>query len=266
LVADPARPAGEARLAAATGVEPGSAAAPLCMSLEAGDEGVWPLTQAIGTPTPAVVASPAALGPLPGGIWPEPSTSAVLLPISRPGEDVPLAALVAGVNPRRALDEPHLQFFGLVAGQIANAMANAVAHEEARRRAEALAELDRAKTAFFSNVSHEFRTPLTLMLGPLSDLLAAQHRLAPPDLERVDVAHRTALRLLKLVNTLLDVSRLEADRMQASYEPTDLAALTADLASGFRRRSSARACGSSWRVRPRASRPTSIAACGRRSS
>ncbi len=121
----------------------------------------------------------------------------------------------------------------LVAGQVAAAIGNAQAYEEERRRAEALAEIDRAKTAFFSNVSHEFRTPLTLMLGPLEDL-AAMEGLPEKGRIAVEVAHRNSLRLLKMVNMLLDFSRIEAGRAQAAFEPTDLATLTADLASSFR--------------------------------
>jgi len=97
-----------------------------------------------------------------------------------------------------------------------------------------LAELDRAKTEFFSNVSHEFRTPLTLMLGPLEDELAERATLPPSGRLRLETAHRNALRLLKLVNTLLDFSKLEAERAQGGFAPVDLAALTLDLASVFR--------------------------------
>lgn len=98
-----------------------------------------------------------------------------------------------------------------------------------------LKELDRLKTEFFSNISHEFRTPLTLMLAPLEEILVKR----PEELksERVvadiEIVHRNALRLLKLVNTLLDFSRIEAGRVKAAYEATDLSALTADLASNF---------------------------------
>jgi GAF domain-containing protein/AmiR/NasT family two-component response regulator len=115
---------------------------------------------------------------------------------------------------------------------VTRSLVSARAYEEERRRAEALAELDRAKTAFFSNVSHEFRTPLTLILGPLEDALAEAEGGERRD--RLELLHRNALRLQKLVNTLLDFSRIEAGRIQASYEPVDLAALTADLASVFR--------------------------------
>ncbi|HEY9823963.1 MAG TPA: ATP-binding protein [Stenomitos sp.] len=109
------------------------------------------------------------------------------------------------------------------------------AREQERQRAESLAELDRAKTAFFSNVSHEFRTPLTLSLAPLQDALNDRtHPLDPVHRERLELVHRNSLRLLKLVNTLLDFSRIEAGRMEAVYEPTDLATFTADLSSVFR--------------------------------
>ena len=96
-------------------------------------------------------------------------------------------------------------------------------------------KIDRAKTAFFSNVSHEFRTPLTLMLGPLQDLLArSQTHLSPTAKEQLDLVSRNGARLLRLVNTLLDFSRLEAGRVQAVYQATDLAGFTSELASVFR--------------------------------
>jgi signal transduction histidine kinase len=145
------------------------------------------------------------------------------------------ARLVVGVNPRRPFDDQYRSFLDLVADQLATALANARAYEQERQRAEALAAIDRAKTAFFSNVSHEFRTPLTLMLGPLESLLARPAGAASPeDHELVRVVHRNGVRLLKLVNTLLEFSRIEAGRVRARFEPVDLCALTTDLASTFR--------------------------------
>ena len=127
---------------------------------------------------------------------------------------------------------PTAPYFNLVAGQIAAAIADAQALEAGRRRVEALAEIDRAKTVFFSNVSHEFRTPLTLMLGPMEE--AAASPLTPaPIRTQLELARRNSMRLLKLVNSLLEFSRIEAGRVQAFYEPTDLATLTRDLASNF---------------------------------
>ncbi len=144
-----------------------------------------------------------------------------------------LGILVAGVNPTRELDEEYSTFYNLVADHVATAMVNARAYEEERKRSQALAELDKAKTIFFSNVSHEFRTPLTLMLGPIEAVLA---RPMSSDEERQDfeLLHRNAMRLLKLVNALLDFSRLEAGRVQAQFEPVDLCQLTSELASVFR--------------------------------
>ena len=118
-------------------------------------------------------------------------------------------AFIAGLNPHRPLEHGLQSFVELFVGQLAAGLSNARAYGEERRRADALAEVDRAKTAFFSNVSHEFRTPLTLMLGPTEDALGSPDRvLRGADLETV---HRNELRLLKLVNALLDFARW--DRM-----------------------------------------------------
>ncbi|WP_207906558.1 PAS domain S-box protein [Methylomonas methanica] len=123
--------------------------------------------------------------------------------------------------------------------EIASASAELkAANEELSRLYAKTLELDELKTKFFANVSHEFRTPLTLMIGPLEELLA---RFAPKDsnpvateYEQLSLVHRNSLRLLKLVNSLLDFSRIEAGRMEAAYEATDLAEFTAELASIFR--------------------------------
>ena len=153
-------------------------------------------------------------------------------PLSSSGAVVPAGRLVVGLNPRRPLDEQYRAFLELVADQVGTALGNARAYEAERKRAEALAQLDRAKTVFFSNVSHEFRTPLTLILGPTEEALASPDGALTG--EALEIVHRNELRLLKLVNTLLDFSRIEAGRLDASYVPTDLAEFTADVASTFR--------------------------------
>ena len=143
--------------------------------------------------------------------------------------------LVVGLNPRRPYDEPYRSFVALVADQLATALANARAYEEERQRAEALAAIDHAKTVFFSNVSHEFRTPLTLMLGPIENLRNdVNGPLNPEQRSDVDILQRNAGRLLKLVNALLDFSRIEAGRTQATYSPTDISGLTREIAGAFR--------------------------------
>jgi signal transduction histidine kinase/DNA-binding response OmpR family regulator/anti-sigma regulatory factor (Ser/Thr protein kinase) len=142
-------------------------------------------------------------------------------------------ALVAGVSRYLALVGGYRDFIELAAAQISRAVSNLRAYEQERARAAELAALDQAKTNFFSNVSHEFRTPLTLILGPLEDLLD-DPKVPAAERERLLPMQRNGLRLLKLVNTVLDFSRLESGRLQALYRPTDLSGYTARLASTFR--------------------------------
>ncbi len=226
---------GLAELACATGVPAGHPIAPSVID-PANPGATWPAAAVLTQRSIIAHGVPHHLdGRIPNGAWDKPARDVVIAPIARQGQDAPAGFLVAGANPYRRLDDAYRGFIDLVAGQIASGLANAHAYEEERRRAEVLAELDRAKTTFFSNVSHEFRTPLTLMLGPLEDVLAKPDSDALADHRSlVQVAHRSGVRLLKLVNTLLDFSRIEAGRVQANFEPVDLAGFTAELASNFR--------------------------------
>jgi PAS domain S-box-containing protein len=171
----------------------------------------------------------------PKGAWDEGPRRAALIPLAAPGQGGRGGVLVAGLNPFRLFDENYENFLSLVGGQLAASIAGAQTYEAERRRAEALAELDRSKTEFFSNVSHEFRTPLTLMLGPIEDMLEKSYTdLTPATKNQLEVVHRNSLRLMKLVNTMLDFSRIEAGRVETNFTAVDLAAYTAELASVFR--------------------------------
>ena len=229
----------QARLVGSAGVEPDTSASPRLLDLRDAENGTsaWPVAEVLASGTPVFAE---ALGKrftqVPQGPWSDSPNCAVVLPL-RSHMTLQLSGfLVAGVSPRLKFDDQYRGFFDLAATQIATAITNARAYEEERKRAEALAEIDRAKTAFFSNVSHEFRTPLTLMLGPLEDVLteARNMRLPEQTTALLRTAHRNGLRLLKLVNSPLDFSRIEAGRVNAKYEPVDLASLTAELASNFR--------------------------------
>jgi signal transduction histidine kinase/FixJ family two-component response regulator len=225
-----------AQLCATSSMMRGAKASPQTVQLGS-KEDVWNFQRVFQTIRSQVAENlDKQFGHLPGGPWTDGVVRrALVLPIRKAGvEEVTTAFLVAGISPRLTLNEDYSSFLELAVGQIAMTIANARAYEEERRRAEALAELDRAKTEFFSNVSHEFRTPLTLMLGPLEDLLAHAPDLPHSARTSLEAAHRNSLRLLKLVNTLLDFSRIEAGRVQALYEPINLSEFTSELASVFR--------------------------------
>lgn len=229
---DPAT--GNAQLKGSSGVTPGDEISPEEIVLDAAGRG-WPMAEVLSKGGALVedlatrFASVPAQGDLPA---PE---RAFVQTLVIPGESEATAILITGLSPRLHYDENYQQFVELVGGAINSAITKARALERESERVLALEEVDRVKTQFFSNVSHEFRTPLTLILGPVEDLLAGVHgQLHGAVKLKISMLHRNALRLQKLVNAILDFSQIEAGRMQAVYRRTDLAQMTRDLSSEFR--------------------------------
>ena len=240
----------QAQLGASVGVDAGGPMAPRTIDLRAA-RSAWPLTKVLageGERSPLLLEELTSRfpGSQSGPTAQQAPTAALLLPLCPVAEEPPAGVLVCGINPRLVLDEIYRGFLELVAAAVSAALAEAEVRQKEHVRLERLAELDRAKTEFFSNVSHEFRTPLTLLLGPLEELSRRQGQLPQPLGQEVQVATRNARRLLNQVNTLLDFSQAESQRMRPRFEPTDLAALTRDIASVFR--SAAQRGGLAFRV------------------
>ncbi|MEH6458814.1 ATP-binding protein [Chitinimonas sp. JJ19] len=219
-----------ARLAAQANMVAGAAGAPLEISLSSTD-GWAPGLALQGGQVQVLRDLAARFGHLPGGPWPESASTAAMLPLVRAGAGLPYGWLIAGISPRRALDEAYMDFLRLAAQHLSRVLGNVDAYQHERRRAEQLAMLDRAKTTFFNNVSHEFRTPLTLILGHVESALSEPG--GTLDGDHLQATHRSAVRLLSLVNSLLDFARIESGRLQGRFAPTDLAGLTTGLAGSF---------------------------------
>ncbi len=215
------------------GGEKGQSYSPLVIDLQSENQNIWKFSEALSSPQNLLLEDLSEFTYIPQGPWDECPTKAMVLPLLKSGQDQIAGFLVAGISSRLIADDEYIKFLGLVTGQLSIALANIRAMEEERKRVEALAEIDKAKTLFFSNISHEFRTPLTLILGPVKELISNNSQVNQEDKEQLHIVHRNSLRLLKLVNTLLDFSRLEAGRVQAVFRQIDLAKFTRELSSSF---------------------------------
>jgi signal transduction histidine kinase len=232
------RDGASATLAGASGIATETTAGPstLAAELPAGGAFAWPLAEVLRERKSVHVkdlASKVDLGPPVGRVTPP--NEALVLPLVPAAEGAPAGILVVGLSPRLSLDDAYCDFLKLVASQVGAGIGSAQAYYEASERAEKLAEIDRAKSVFYSNISHEFRTPLTLMLGPVEDMLREEDdgRLTQMQREKLVTVRRNALRLLRLVSGLLDLSRVEGGKLKLRSEPTDLAKLTREVASAF---------------------------------
>jgi len=134
-------------------------------------------------------------------------------------------------NQARKWNQSDIDLALAVAAQAAIAVQQSRLYQKTRQQAERLLELDRQKTEFFQNISHEFRTPLTLMMGPLESAVSQKNDLP---YEQAVIALRNTRRLLRLVNQLLDIQRIDAGKMQASFRPCDLVTMVNQIVESFR--------------------------------
>ncbi|KAG0361715.1 hypothetical protein BGZ54_008994 [Gamsiella multidivaricata] len=190
------------------------------------DPWAWPVRSVLSDGIPRLVTLPKATHRL---------ARALLLPIlENPSvlESRISTILIVGINPFQMLDNQYLDFLALLVANIASLLHFGRSREEERMSNEALFELNKAKISFFQNVSHELRTPLTLMLAPLDDVLNQTPENAPTR-QNLEMVRRNCRRMLKLINTLLQFSRIEAGKGQAQFEETDLAKATREISANF---------------------------------
>jgi GAF domain-containing protein/class 3 adenylate cyclase/ActR/RegA family two-component response regulator len=158
------------------------------------------------------------------------SRSLMVVPLLADGKSIGSITLREDGRSRK-WQPPEVELAKAVASQAAIAVQQSRLYQKTREQAERLIELDRQKTEFFQNISHEFRTPITLIQGPLESAIAAKVGLS---FEQSAIALRNSRRLLRLVNQLLDLQRLDAGRMQPSFRPCDLVDFTSQIIESFR--------------------------------
>eukprot|EP01117_Protostelium_nocturnum_P014437 TRINITY_DN548_c0_g3_i1.p1 TRINITY_DN548_c0_g3~~TRINITY_DN548_c0_g3_i1.p1 ORF type:complete len:1234 (-),score=445.15 TRINITY_DN548_c0_g3_i1:1945-5646(-) len=169
------------------------------------------------------------------GSWNLPVDLSCVIPLLSSGtENSVVGVLVTGINQHLHFTQEYQDFMKVLGNHISSFVHTFKLREENQKRVKDLSRLDRARTVFFTNISHEFKTPITLTLGPLEDLLNREHsELNPEQYRRVEVTYRNSLRLLKLVNHLLDFNELEGGKLVPKFEQLDISTLTSENCSLF---------------------------------
>jgi signal transduction histidine kinase/CheY-like chemotaxis protein/HPt (histidine-containing phosphotransfer) domain-containing protein len=167
-----------------------------------------------------------------GGPWGDAVQQAIAQPLAPPNTSSPIGMIVYGVSPNRALDTTYRSFFDTLTRQIAVSIGNVIAYQQERERVFALQELDRVKTAFFNNMSHEMRTPLNAIVG--GSTLLAGTPLDATQIEYMQMIQTSSNHLLSIINDFLDYAKLDARKVeyhQASFEIRTWLTDTIDLVS-----------------------------------
>jgi signal transduction histidine kinase/DNA-binding response OmpR family regulator len=171
----------------------------------------------------------------PGPLGPLTPDQAFVLPVVMLGTRKPIGVLVLGINPYWRPDEAYTAFAAMAARQLGVIVTDAVSYQNERKRQLALAELDRARTEFFQNVTHELRAPLTMLLTPLQDILVEPGVvLSAATRNTVETSVRAGDRLQRVVDALLDLSRAESGALIPDREDIDLTSVTAEVVEGYR--------------------------------
>ncbi|CED85098.1 histidine kinase [Phaffia rhodozyma] len=194
----------------------------------------WPLREAFMTQRVVHVESldPELAEILEPRSWGESPTSAVVIPISDDYNGGRLAFLIIGLNTRRPYDADYQEFIEDLRAQLLSNLRGISLFESEVLRTKRLEDMDKAKTFFFTSISHELKTPLTLIAGPLENLCATESN--PSRKKIFTLAMRNATRLGRLIDGLMDFAKLEAGRLTGHFRPANIGELTADLAASFR--------------------------------
>ncbi|MBC5992261.1 ATP-binding protein [Pontibacter cellulosilyticus] len=194
----------------------------------------WPLQQYAKMVAPVLLEDLSAL--LPHLVLPDHQMlpqRALALPIVGSGREQLSGWLIIGISPLLEYDEQYVNFLNLLHTHVNALCSNVRVVEQEKERNRKLLELNDAKTAFFSNISHEFRTPITLMLGPVESLLEQEAFRSEQEKQQLEMIRRNGLRLLKQVNYLLNFSSIESGKAKAGFCAVDLASFTKELGSTF---------------------------------
>ncbi|WVR03014.1 hypothetical protein IAU60_000003 [Kwoniella sp. DSM 27419] len=198
------------------------------------DKKAWPIAKALATRQAIVVDDCSELiQGFPLREWEALPYSAIVVPVaSESSTEVPHAVLIIGLNVASPLDEEYEDWIHVIRAHLTSSLASVRAYEAENQNRLEREGMERAKTAWFQGAAHDLRSPLTLVAGPLDDILRTN--LHPDQRSALQLAQRNLARVQRLVNSLLDFSRIEAGKMQGRFAPLDLGRFVDSLATLFR--------------------------------